>query len=333
MTAAGDRATIFSTHNIHPRAAELLASAGKLVVASAPTPEAILAEGTSADILIVRAPIPPEFFSAAPRLRAAIRHGAGLDMIPLDAATAAGVLVANVPAVNAATVAEHVIFVALALLRRFRLVDRDLRVGGWNAGRAHADAGHELAGRRIGIVGMGNVGRAVSAIAHRGFGMEVLAHTRNPATLPDGACTRDLDTLFAESDIVVLCCPLTPQTTALASSARIGAMKRDALLINVSRGPVVDEPALVEALQAGRLGGAALDVFVQQPLDPKSPLWSLDNVILTPHMAGITDESMQRMGEGAAREALRVLSGELPLNLRNPEAVERYRQRFGAGAA
>jgi D-3-phosphoglycerate dehydrogenase len=333
MTAAGDRPTIFSTHNIHPRAAELLAPAGELTVASAPTPEAILAQGTSADILIVRAPIPAQLFAAAPKLRAAVRHGTGLDMIPLDAATAAGVLVANVPAVNAATVAEHVIFVALALLRRFRLVDRDLRARGWEAGRAHADRGHELAGRRIGIVGMGNVGRAVFAIARGGFGMEVVAHTRNPATLPHGARASSLDALFAESDIVVLCCPLTPETTGLANRNRIGTMKPDALLINVSRGPVVDEAALVEALAAGRLGGAALDVFARQPLDAKSPLWSFDNVILTPHMAGITEESMQRMGEGAAREALRVLSGELPLNLRNPEAVARYRRRFAAGAA
>lgn len=107
-------------------------------------------------------------------------------------------------------------------------------------------------------------------------------------------------------------------------------MKPEALLINVSRGPVVDEPALIEALQAGRIAGAALDVFTDQPLDPRSPFFAFDNVLLTPHMAGITDESMQRMGEGAAREALRVLEGKLPVNLRNPAAVERYRERFPA---
>jgi D-3-phosphoglycerate dehydrogenase len=112
------------------------------------------------------------------------------------------------------------------------------------------------------------------------------------------------------------------------NAARIARMKRGALLINVSRGPVVDDAALIAALREGRLGGAALDVFSTQPLPPDHPYFSLDNVIVTPHMAGITEESMMRMGTGAAGEALRVLAGELPVNLRNPAVVERYRQRF-----
>jgi D-3-phosphoglycerate dehydrogenase len=319
---------IFSTHALHPAAAALMAGGGELRVASAPDPATLLREGRAAEIVIVRAPLPPALFAEAPRLRAAIRHGAGLDMIPVEAATAAGVLVANVPGVNARTVAEHVILATLMLLRRSRLIDRDLRERGWLAGRAHADLAHDLAGRVLGIVGMGAIGRALHGIARHGFGLEVLAHGRTPERLPEGARFAELDDLVAEADVIVLAVPLTPETTGLVGAARIARMKPTALLVNVSRGPVVDEAALTAALAAGRIGGAALDVFATQPLPPDHPLFGLDTVILTPHLAGITEESMARMGTGAAEEALRVLAGGLPENLCNPEAVPRYRARF-----
>lgn len=319
---------IFSTHPLHPAATSMLEAAGDFRVASAPDGETLLREGREADVLIVRAPIPPAFFPAAPRLRAAIRHGAGLDMIPYQAATAAGVLIANVPGVNAPTVAEHVFLVTLALLRRFRPMDRDLRAGGWNAGRAHSDGAADLSGRTMGIVGMGNVGRAIFRIARHGFGLDVVANSRRPESLPEGARFLDVDALAATADVVVLCCPLTPETTGLMSRARIARMKPGAVLVNVSRGPVVDDAALIEALEAGRIAGAALDVFSTQPLPPDHPYLRLENVVMTPHLAGITQESMMRMGTGAAAEAIRVLRGELPVNLRNPEAVEHYRRRF-----
>ena len=242
---------ILSTHALHPRAAAMLQGAGDLVVASAPDAETLRREGRDADIIIVRAPLPEALFAEAPHLRAAIRHGAGLDMIPIEAATRAGVLVANVPAVNAATVAEHVFLVTLALLRRFRQVDGDLRSRGWAAGRAHADHGRDLAGRTMGIVGMGAVGRAVARIARHGFGLDVAAFTRTPAGLPEGVRPLDLDTLVATADVLVLCCPLTPETRGLIGPDRIAAMKPGALLVNVARGPVVDEAALV-AGAAGR---------------------------------------------------------------------------------
>jgi D-3-phosphoglycerate dehydrogenase len=320
---------IFSTHPLHPRATEMLSAAGALRIASAPTSEAILDEGRGAEILIVRAPIPPDYFAGELSLRAAIRHGSGVDMIPYDAATAAGVLIANVPGANAGTVAEHVFMVILALLRRFRSVDRDLRAGGWLAGRAHADHGHDLAGRTLGLVGMGHIGKAVARIARHGFGLDIAAHSRTGLGMPEGVRSMPLDDLVSTADILVLCCPLTPETTGLMSRDRIGRMKPGALLVNVARGPVVDDAALIEVLREGRIGGAALDVFTTQPLPPDHPYLALDNVIVTPHMAGITDESMMRMGIGAAEEAIRVLKGELPANLRNPEVVEAYRRRFG----
>jgi len=322
-------ADIYSTHRLHPRAEALLATQGGVRVASALDEATLVREGREAEIVIVRAPIPASLFGDAPRLRAAIRHGAGLDMIPVEAATAAGVLVANVPGANASTVAEHVIFVTLALLRRFRGMDHDLRAKGWLAGRDHANLTHDLAGRTVGIVGLGAVGRALARIARGGFGLQVLASTRSPRQDADGVRFVELDRLVAESDIVVLCCPLTPETTGLMSAARLAAMKQGAILVNVARGPVVDEVALVDALRSGHLGGAALDVFTRQPLPGDHPLLGFDNVIVTPHMAGITEDSMERMGAGAAAEAIRVLAGDLPENLRNPDAVAAYRQRFG----
>ncbi|MER8572722.1 hydroxyacid dehydrogenase [Mesorhizobium sp. M1338] len=323
-------ARILTTHPLHPRASAMMAGAGELVVASAIDPATLAAEARNADIVIVRAPLPPALFEGAWKLRAAIRHGAGLDMIPMEAATAAGVLVANVPAVNARSVAEHVMFAALALLRNFRVVDRDLRAKGWLAGREHANANSELAGKTIGIVGLGAVGQAVGHIAAHGFDLKVVATTRSMQPALEKVGFLSIDALVEQSDIIVLCCPLTPETRGLINRERIARMKPHALLINVSRGPVVDDDALIEALRKRRIGGAALDVFSTQPLSSNHPYFGFDNVIITPHMAGITEESMMRMGVGAAGEALLVLAGKLPVNLRNPEVIDHYRRRFPA---
>ncbi|MER8784632.1 MULTISPECIES: hydroxyacid dehydrogenase [unclassified Mesorhizobium] len=321
---------ILSTHRLHPRAASMLTGAGELVVASALDAATLAAEARNADVIIVRAPLPAALFEGAKKLRAAIRHGAGLDMVPMEAANAAGVLVANVPGVNARSVAEYVMFAALALLRRFRVLDRDLRAKGWLAGREHTVVASELAGKMIGIVGLGAIGQAVGHIAAHGFDLNVVATTRSMRPAPDRVGFLSIDALIEQSDIIVLCCPLTPETRGLISRERIERMKPDALLINVSRGPVIDDDALIEALQKGRIGGAALDVFATQPLPPNHPYFGFDNVIVTPHMAGITEQSMMRMGVGAAGEALLVLANRLPVNLRNPEVVEHYRRRFPA---
>ncbi|MER8706336.1 hydroxyacid dehydrogenase [Mesorhizobium sp. M0323] len=321
---------ILSTHRLHPRAASMLTGAGELVVASALDAATLAAEARNADVIIVRAPLPAALFEGAKKLRAAIRHGAGLDMVPMEAANAAGVLVSNVPGVNARSVAEYVMFAALALLRRFRVLDRDLRAKGWLAGREHTVVASELAGKTIGIVGLGAIGQAVGHIAAHGFDLNVVATTRSMRPAPDRVGFLSIDALIEQSDIIVLCCPLTPETRGLISRERIERMKPDALLINVSRGPVIDDDALIEALQKGRIGGAALDVFATQPLPPNHPYFGFDNVIVTPHMAGITEQSMMRMGVGAAGEALLVLANRLPVNLRNPEVVEHYRRRFPA---
>lgn len=319
---------VFSTHPLHPKPTKMLKGHGDLVIASAIDAATLAREARDADVVIVRANLPPALFENAPKLRAAVRHGAGLDMIPMEAATKAGVLVANVPGANARTVAEHVLWTSMALFRKFRSVDRDLRQSGWLAGREHANDGHDLSGRTMGIIGFGAVGRIVADMAAKGFGMDVVVNSRAPKDLPSHVRFSGVDDLVSEADIVVLCAPLTLETTGLISRHRIAKMKPGALLINVSRGPVVEDAALIEALSSGHLGGAALDVFSTQPLPPDHPYLGFDNVIVTPHMAGITEESMMRMGVGAVEETIRVLKGELPVNLRNPEVTEHYRRRF-----
>jgi D-3-phosphoglycerate dehydrogenase len=318
---------VYSTHTLHPRATAMLDGIATLRVASALDPHIFVGESRDAAAFVIRVPVSAEVFEDAPLLRLAARHGAGLDMVPMEAATRAGVLVSNVPGANARTVAEYIFFAALALYRRFRPIDRDLRAHGWLAGRVDTVRGRELAGRTLGIVGMGNIGRAAASIAMAGSGLNAIATSRSRQNLPEGIGWRTLEELMAESDIVAICCPLTPETRGMINAGAIGRMKPDAILINVARGAIVDDGALLAALRENRIGGAALDVF-DTPPEPDHPYFSFDNVLVTPHMAGISEESMERMGTGAVAEVIRVLKGGLPVNLRNPEAVEHYRRRF-----
>ena len=321
--------TIFSTHPMHAEVEARLNATATLRIASAPTPEAILAEGADADVLVVAAPIPTQFFEVATRLRAAVRHGTGIDLIPIEAATAAGVLVANAPGANAASVAEHVVLSALLLARQFRAVDRNLRQNGWAAGRLLCEENHDIGERRLGILGFGNIGRAVQKIAQV-FGMQLASTTRRPETLPVGVTPMDLDALCAWSDILVLCCPLTDATRGLISAARLGMMKPEAVVINVARGQVIDTEALIKALAGRHIAGAALDVFDAHPLPADSPLWRLENVILTPHTASLTKDAMLRVGTMVADEIARILDGALPMNLCNPTVEQAWRtRRFG----
>jgi D-3-phosphoglycerate dehydrogenase len=181
-------------------------------------------------------------------------------------------------------------------------------------------AARELAGLTVGIVGVGEIGKRVARICRNGFAMRVLGNQRRMDQLPPEAEGAALDELVAQSDFVVLACPLTPETQHLFNAARLAAMKKEAWLVNVGRGPVVDEQALIEALHEKRIAGAMLDVYEHYRIAPGHPLFALNNVILTPHLAGSTRESRARAAVRAADEMLRMLAGEKPRNLVNPEA-------------
>jgi D-3-phosphoglycerate dehydrogenase len=309
---------VLLTSPIHPALQPVLAQHCDVVLApdtGAATLTRLIAD---ADALVVRAQLPPTLFDHAPRLRAVVRHGVGLDMIPVEAATAKGIPVANLPGSNTQAVVEYCLAAMLQLRRGLATMDARLRSDGWAVSRPLADRGTELGGSTLGIVGVGAIGSRLATIAGA-MGMRVLGLTRRPDSLPPGVQAADKPTLFAQSDVVVLACPLNEQTRGLVDAATLATMKPDALLVNVSRGPVIDTQALLAALRAGRLGGAALDVHDKQPLTGDEPAFDAPNLLLTPHVAGITDTSMRAMSEGAVATVLALLRGERPSNVVNPQ--------------
>ncbi|KAB1072512.1 hydroxyacid dehydrogenase [Methylobacterium planeticum] len=309
------------TNPIHPDAEALLRPRARLITApdtGAGTLRALAAEATG---LIVRAQLPDDILDHAPRLRGIVRHGVGLDFVPISAATARGIPVANLPGSNTQAVAEHVFAALFHLRRQLARLDATLREAGWIAAKSRASDLDEIGGTTLGILGTGEIGRRVAGIARHGFGLRVLGHARRNHSFDGQIEPVDRETLFSESDAVVIACPLNDETRGLVDARLIGRMRRRAVLINVARGPIVEAAALAEALKAGRIAGAALDVFAVQPLPPDHPLFACPNLLLTPHVAGTSATSLRVMGLGAAEEMLRILRGEPPRNLVNPEAL------------
>jgi D-3-phosphoglycerate dehydrogenase len=321
------RPVVLCTLPIDPAGVALLAPFADVVVPDDDRPETLRAAIGDADFLIVRTMLPADLFDRPNRLLGVIRNGSGLDMIPVDAATAHGIPVANVPGANAQAVVEYCIGAFLQLARRTNEMNRTLRDGGWAAARALAGAATEIGGKTAGIVGLGNIGTGLAQVCAHGFGMRVLGYARRRETIPDFVEAVELDELIASSDYLSLNCPLTPETTNLLDERRLRSMKPTAVLVNAARGAVIDEAALVRALQERWIDGAALDVYATQPLAPNHPLLRLDNVIVTPHAAALTQESTRQMSIGAARQVLQLLAGERPGYLVNPAVWERYEQR------
>jgi len=326
-------ARILLTQAIHPAAQARLGELGEVRVAADTSADTLRRDASGCNVVVVRAPLPEDIFDAAPSLVGAVRHGAGVDMIPVEAATARGVLVANVPGANDHTVAEHVLWSLLHLARRRGAMLARMQTGGagWAAARSLADEGFELPGRTVGLIGYGHVGQAIARVCTSALAMQVLVHSRSgPRPGAPAAEHVALSTLLARSDFVVLACPLTEQTRGLIGAAELAAMRPSACLINVARGPVVNEAALIDALRGGRLAGAALDVFDVQPLPADHPYRQMEQVLLTPHVAGITEDSMRRMGSGVALAVEHLLRGDVPPHCINPEAESAFRLRAKA---
>ena len=325
---------VLLTNPIDPSGMKILEGVADVVTAPDAKAETLNALVGDADLLMVRAFLPADIFERPNRLRGVVRHGVGLDMIPMEAATAKGIPVANVPGSNAEAVAEHAIAGMLLIARQQHRMDRELRDQDWATSRKRSDASTELLGRTLGVVGMGNVGTRIAEIASLAFRMRVLGTTPRTKPLPAFAEGARLEEIFSRSDFIVLACPLTDETRHLVNRERLALMKPGAAIVNVARGPVVDEAALADALRSRRIRGAVLDVFEEQPLGRDHPFFKLDNVILSPHAAGITGESMKRMSQGAAEETVRLLAFERPLNLCNPQVWDRHLQRhqISAGA-
>lgn len=252
-----------------------------------------------ADALIVRnrAQVDAQLLAAAPKLRVVGRLGVGLDNIDMDACAARGIAVIPATGANAQAVAEYVIAAAMLLLRGACHATGDVAAGRWPRG-ALSD-GREFAGTTLGLVGFGSIGRLTGRLARalgvRTIGFDPQVPVTSAAWSDDATGPRTFEQVLAEADVVSLHVPLTPATRNLIDAARLATMKPEAILINTSRGGVVDEAALAAALRSGRLAGAALDVFEREPLAAGSPLADCPNLLLTPHIAGVTRESNRRV--------------------------------------
>lgn len=290
----------------------------------AATPERVMERLGDAEGLLcsTRLPVDAALLRAGPRLRVVSNFGVGFDNVDLEEATRRGIAVCNTPGVLSEAVADLTMGLILALSRR--LVDNALfvRQGGWTQGAAPPPLGFDLVGKTLGIVGLGRIGRAVARRA-RAFGMEVRFHDvfRDPGSDEDFCLYRDLDDLLAESDIVSLHVNLTPETRHLIGARELARMKPSSYLVNTSRGPVVDQRALAEALQRGAIAGAALDVLEVEPPLPDDPICSASNVIILPHVGSATRETRAAMLEMAVGNLLAVLHGEPPASCVNPKSL------------
>lgn len=279
---------------------------------------------TAAAILVRTTPIGADVIEAAPQLRVVSRHGVGYDNVDIAALNARGIPLAIAVQANRVSVAEHTLAMLLTLAKAALPHDAAVRAGHWairNELRAF-----ELFAKRLLLVGLGRIGREVATRA-RAFGMVVAVHDPyvDPATLADLGCLAapSLDQAVAEADAISLHLPLTEATRHVIDARRLALMKRGAILVNTARGGLIDETALAAALTAGGLRGAGIDVFADEPPRPDNPLLAAPNALLSPHNAGVTEESMVRMATEAAQNILEVLDGVLdPAVIVNLDAVQ-----------
>jgi phosphoglycerate dehydrogenase-like enzyme len=259
-------------------------------------------------------PINAAVMDRAPGLRGVIAYGAGYDHVDVKEAAKRGIQVCNCRGENAQAVAELLFALLLTLMRRVHRADTWVRAGEWpKAGRELPEwaLGGELMDKTLGLVGVGQIGSRVAKIA-AGFGMKVLAYDPFLENFPPAVVPISLEELLSLADVISLHIPLSPKTERLINGRALERIKPGAVLINTSRGRVVDEVALVEALEAGRIKGAALDVFADEPIGWYHPFVKMDQVILTPHMGALTREAGERLAAAVARQARDILEGRPP---------------------
>ncbi len=272
----------------------------------------------AAGLFIRTGVVPRELIDLCSELEVIALHGVGVDQVDVAAATERGIYVTNVPGGNAVSVVELSFGLMLGLLRKIANADALMRLGRWEEART---VGRELAGKRLGLLGFGNIARKVAVVA-QAFGMEVVYWSRSRVQT-DLASYVGKEELFSSADVVSIHVPLTEQTRGMVNRTLLSLLKPDAILINTARGAIVNEEHLIEALRKGSFAGAGLDVFATEPLAADSPLLELQNVLLTPHMAGSTEECLLRLARTAGEDIGRVLRGESPRHAVNRPALTR----------
>lgn len=258
-------------------------------------------------------PCTAAMIAAAPKLRLIQKIGVGVNTIDLDAARARAIPVCNLPGTNAPAVAEMALLLMLSVLRRLPALDAATRTGnGWKLDPALQDSFGELRGKTVGLIGYGDIPRALAPVLHA-LGAKTIYTARSPRPEAAGQF-RPLNALLAEADIVSLHAPLTADTTQMINAAALARMKPGAILINTARGGLIDTNALAAALLTGHIAGAGIDVFEPEPADPTNPLLNLANVVLTPHVAWLTDETFARSFALAAENCRRLNTGDALLH-------------------
>ena len=304
-------------------ALEIIRRAGNLVPSESSDVPGLLEEVKDADIIVsgMRS-VPSQVIRGTGQLKGIVVYGIGYNHIDVDAATRKGVYVANTPGVNAISVAELAFGLMICLMRNIPQSYVAARGGMWKDDSIRWKLqGQELYDKVLGIVGLGNIGTQIASRA-RAFGMHILSYTHHPSkerAEKHGVKFVDLSTLLKQSDIVLLCCAITPETQGLIGEKELDLMKSTAYLINVARGALVKEDVLYEALKTKKIAGAALDVLQKEPPGKFNPLFELDNCVVTTHLGGRCDEAAERLLCTVAEEILRILSAQEPVNLVNPE--------------
>jgi len=308
-----------------PADLEALVGAPVTRVAAADLPDAI--GQADALICLLTHRIDATLLDRAPRLRVVANYAVGFDNVDVAAATARGICVSNTPDVLTEATADLTFALLLAAARRLGEGERLVRSGGWAGWEPGQLLGADVWGRTLGLIGLGRIGQAV-ARRGRGFGMEILYSAPRPvaAAAALGAVHLPLADLLGRADFVSVHCPLTPATRHLLDRAALARLRPTAIVVNTSRGPIIDEAALAEALAAGRIAGAGLDVFEAEPrVHPD--LLRCHRAILAPHLGSATTTARRRMAELCASAVRAVLSGEQPANLVNPEVWPSARAR------
>jgi D-3-phosphoglycerate dehydrogenase / 2-oxoglutarate reductase len=302
---------ILLSRPIHSRAMQLLEGKGELVTLADSTEECARRMAADADAVILRTNISftRELMAAAPRLKIISRTGVGVDNVDVAAATEKGIMVCNTPGVNTVSVAEQALALILGCAKRLLPMDRAVRAGNWKI-RGAAETS-DLDGKVLGLVGVGRIGVEVARRC-RAFGMRAIGYDPLVKSAEGVEMRTDVADVFREADFLSLHVPYVAETHHLAGEKLLGLMKPEAYLINTARGSVVDETALAQALAAGRLAGAGLDVLEKEPPAPDNPLFRLDNVLLTPHTAALSRECEMKVAIEAAQAVVDFVEGRRP---------------------
>jgi D-3-phosphoglycerate dehydrogenase / 2-oxoglutarate reductase len=326
---SGTRPVVLVVQPIHAAGTARLQAAGFEVRLASAAAMAVVADeiGDAVAVITRSAGLDRGALDAAPRLRVVGNHGVGLDPVDVTHATSLGIPVVNTPGANAVSVAELTVTLTLALRKRLASAERAARAGDF--GFKYAADIRELSGATVGIVGFGEIGRRAAAMFVHGFAARLLVHApradRASIAAVDGESVT-LERLLTESEVVSLHVPLTSATRHLLDAAAFARMRGDAILVNTARGELVSEVALIEALTTGRIAGAGLDVFAEEPLPVDHPLSRLPNVVLTPHVGGASREAGERTALAVAEQVLDVLADVMPAHLVNREVWQRRRR-------